>query len=336
MKIKCSKSVNLISFRSIIELEKLCNREDIAIFLRDRLDSRESIDMKVKENFLIPLGLIDKNHALTSKGKDCIETTNVWMKERGEYTFIEIDDDVFRFIVDVTPESNRNIRSEQCQRELKKQEIVSIKDTNKIYKIFKDAPISYERKNISSRIKINYEVDLAGNSKIYIEDINFNMNNKTVDIKLDTSSINHNSILKSLEQNGKFHWNEDLEALEITFDFAKQNNEDDYCFEEIIFNKDSFEANNFNFDEISLKNIKVMPNNQIEAEKWYFNKISNFLKNDYIKISDFNKKNDEEFNSEFLKYHNIQKLEISEVLEKLKYKNEYWNLRAPLDLSFEN
>lgn len=336
MIIKCSKEVDLIAFEIIGELEKECTRVDISDFLKERLDSNNSIDIKVKENFLIPLGLIDENYQLTEKGEKCIESEKVWLKEKGEYTLFEIDDDIFRVIVDIEPSSNLKSLSELNEKRLTKQEIVSIKNKNKKYRTLRDETFFYEMKNFKKHLKINYEIDMKDNSNFYIEDMNYGIEDKKTTIEFNEIKIPYISILKSLEKTDEFLWNEEMNAIEISYNFAHRHGENNYSIEKLNFEKEDFETKEFHFDRISLNGVKVMPNNESEAINWYFHRIKNLLKKDYIKISDFNIINQEEVNCEFLKYYNTEILKINDLLEDLKYTDEYWNLKAPLDLSFEN
>ncbi|WP_426709729.1 hypothetical protein [Cetobacterium sp. SF1] len=336
MKIKCSKKMGLSSIKTIAELEKQCIREDIANFLKTRLDSEENIDVRVKKNLLLPLGLIDNNYNLTSKGEHCVETNCVYLKEKGEYIFVELEDNIFKAIIDVITCSSLDNLSFSEKRSLKKQEIISIKDRDKKYKIFKDQEVFCEKKNVPTQVQLNYEVELDGKYNFYIEDIDYGIKEKKVQINLENINLSYKSILKILENRDNFIWNKDMEAMGITYDFGKKNNEENYTIKNVIFKKNDFEINDYNFDSITLEDIKVMPINEWEAQKWYFHRIENILKDNYIEIDEFNKQNEEELNSEFLSYYNLEKMEINEILEKLENTDEYWNLRAPLDLSFEN
>jgi hypothetical protein len=345
MNIKCIKDLKLIQLNSVLELEKYCERKDIGSFLRTRLDSTQPLDEKIKKNFLFPLGLVDKENNITEQGKECVESNRVWLKEKGEYTLTQIIDPLYSKIIDISPLDSRNIKDhdevgEPTKYNILSEEIISFKNIDNRYKTLNKNCSYFTYKELDRSLKLNWELSLDKGDVITLKDVNYGLDS---DLKFkDTKGFDINLFLEEVSEKNNFYWNNELKALEISCEYASKNEGIDFSIKNLEIEEKNLDICNerIEFEEIRIENISVMPNSEEEAKKWYYNKLFRFASDTYRKPSEFNQYNRSQLESKYMRSYLKGSMDIKEFLNYSKNLGQedskaYWNIQAPLDLSFE-
>lgn len=343
MEIICKKEVDLISYNTVTELKKYCERKDIGSFLRVHLDSNGPLHKKIKKNLLTRLELIDENYELTDLGRECKETNKLWLKEKGEYTFTEIEDPLLNKIIDINPKSNSNIKTNgSSNKSLPQENIYSIKNSDRIYKISKKESISCEIHNSNEKLDLNLIFKEEEDNGIFkIDSSNKNIDRDSSGLEFPAKYLDKDILVKEVLRENSFNWNSELQVLEVTYEEAlkekvKNNIENNIVQKILIENVNNSSENNFyKFKNVEFSNIEIMPKNEVEAKKWYLGNITEKLKENYITPKNFDTFNNKEIRNRYFQHFSMEKLSAEEILNKLKKDHntrEYWNLKAPMDL----
>ena len=341
MIIKCNKELKVKQVRAILELESWNERRDISSFLKNKLNSEDSLDIKVKKLRIKPLGLIDNENNLTPLGEEAIETDCIWEKEKGEYLVSLIIDPFLSKIInieraDATSNEKNTIFSELS---ITNDIITSFKDKNCKFKPLKKTDYYIALTNYEKHLNLNWTFENSGKNIYSILEGNYGMDDSLE--SSNSKNISLDTFMTELAQSNNHCWNEKLKRLEVDLAFTKNDTDMSFLVKHHKFEKINLLIDNkqVQFDNIWIKDLQIMPNSPEVANKWYYNNLKKYTSYKYLSPKEF-----EEYNNTLMNRKEMHYLDesfsyfnyLSKVEEDIKRSENqkcYWHLKAPIDLS---
>lgn len=365
MKIILSRKVNVQCFTAIATLEFMSEQKAYQNLLKMGSITSDSIQ-KLFENKpesirkRIADGLIkyfqDKNYItqtgeLTDDGKLIAEFGKIKNEEMGKFVFWVVSDDFFGFKMihferDPTTLNNRVQETEQLKK-LEKTKFTSFVDNcDFVWKKFENVnqgQVSYIHlsKN-DSELKFEITIDIDPETKT--------VNNATYSLHGSLFLRNQYDISKTQESVGSFDlnhlmpiilpsdfkWDTSLWGGLTQFDsIVKNHPKTIYNYYTNLVSDNKKIQGWGNFDKIVINNIPILPDNEIEAQKWLEYQIMELINKKYV-IKKILEKIHTEFVSQYsIKQYSQIQLDLPGLANKLFINEQYepyWHLQSSFDL----
>lgn len=342
MKATLTKKIKVHKAEAYLQFEKEEERNDIVKFLKGNRFSNEVVNTRV-EKHLESIKLMYDGE-ITDKGNRVIKTGKLFSKEEGKYAmwYTQNDEFIHSKILRterVSPDNRSQIKKGDfdfeeinyqlpvlIKREFKRSD--NDKDEKFINtKLMNINNIAFEHKGKSEIIDLVWKWNDLESSTFEFKG-ELEKDNKLLPHKIESDKDLESYILKLLPD-----WNNTSKRLKIRFSDLKNNDE-----------KQSFRRNNEVVKNQVFKaefdNVKLMPENIREAEKWRNWMLNQKVRKQYLYKYEFQKLvNDINYEDGFSSYKGeINQPDIKEYTNELKNKDKkkqstsYWHLQAPLDL----
>lgn len=291
---------------------------------------------------------------LTKLGEDAINDDKVFQFERDLYEVTYTDDSLVPSLIDCIPldelanSSNEIvIANTQNKNNQKNITIVSDRLKNKLYNHGKLYPIGKQKGPIIVKKIEKYGTKLPNtvNLKLQLtiedtDNISFSVSGEYSE-NLNHPQLSFSKIYDEIILYQKQYCNHKFNKNILRIDFDDIDNEDQkYHFKKDITLRNVTLTDLGSFDQVKIINQPIMPNSEIDAQKWSEWLIEYNIKG-FITPSDYveHLSNIEARMKEYIPTFTLNKIDQKEIAKRIKEKNigklpkKYWFVKAPLDLT---
>ncbi len=295
MKAKLSRKVTVEEYTLFAELDINMPRPDIQKFLLNRLDSQDSLDLKVKM-YLSEIGLISNQSQLTQRGNQVLDSGKLDIREMGGYkvqmivhdpaigmklisikretlNFPEKDPQLQQLPV-ANPQGNTT-REESVfliSRDGNREAFMSAKRGVTLLNFGRDERVKGFSEGKKKKLTLTWEVNSDSSQKLRLEG-----NLETSGAAIDTGQLKIEhfftgdviQLIRSITgnpENENLSWNSSIGRMQIPFEQTASDQMRESFQGSFSVATSEFEYGEF--DQARLEDIPLMPASDVDAQKW--------------------------------------------------------------------